>query len=212
MSIANLRREYGRHGLDEAEVLPDPIAQLRAWLDQAIATGLPDRNAAVVATVGATGQPSARVLLIKGLDDRGLIFFTNYESRKCRDLAANPRAAVTLFWPEVERQVRVEGETELAPPAESDRYFRSRPVESQLSAWASQQSEVINGGRPELERRLAAVATRFAGREVPRPPHWGGIILRPSAVEFWQGRPGRLHDRLLYTKEQSEWLIRRLAP
>lgn len=212
MSIADLRREYGRHGLSEAEVMPDPIAQLRTWLDQAVAAGLTDANAAVVATVGPAGQPSARVLLIKGLDERGLVFFTNYESRKGRELAANPRAAATLFWPELERQVRVEGRTELAPPTESDQYFRSRPVESQLGAWASQQSEIIDGGRPELERRLAEVEKQFAGRDIPRPPHWGGIILGPSAVEFWQGRPGRLHDRLLYLREQSEWLIRRLSP
>jgi pyridoxamine 5'-phosphate oxidase len=212
MSIADLRREYSRHGLTEADVLPDPITQLKVWLDQAITAGLQDPNAAVVATVGRDGQPSARVLLVKGLDERGLVFFTNYESRKGRDLAANPRAAATLFWPDLERQVRVEGQTELAPPAESDQYFRSRPVESQLGAWASQQSEVIIGGRPELERRLAGVAARFAGREVPRPPHWGGIILRPSAVEFWQGRPGRLHDRLQYVRGAADWLIRRLAP
>jgi pyridoxamine 5'-phosphate oxidase len=212
MSIADLRREYALHGLSEADAARDPIAQLHAWLDQAAATGASDATAMVLATATADGLPSARVVLLKGLDERGLTFFTNYLSRKGREMAANPRAAATFFWPEIERQVRVEGGVEAITPAESDEYFRSRPVNSQLSAWVSDQSEVVTGGRAELDRRLAGLTAKFAGNEVPRPPHWGGYRLSPFAMEFWQGRPGRLHDRLRYSRSAGHWRIDRLAP
>jgi pyridoxamine 5'-phosphate oxidase len=212
VGIADLRRELGRHELSESNAAADPITQLRVWLDEAIAAEVPDANAMVLATATPDGVPSARVVLLKGLDDRGLAFFTNYRSRKGRELAANPRAAVTIFWPELERQVRAEGAVDLTSPAESDEYFRTRPLDSQLGAWASDQSEVISGGRPELERRLAAETSRFAGKPIPRPPHWGGYRLVPAKVEFWQGRPGRLHDRLLYARLSDGWRVERLAP
>jgi pyridoxamine 5'-phosphate oxidase len=211
-TLSELRREYGRHGLTEVDAAADPIIQLFAWLEAAIAAGVPDAHAMVLATVGADGQPSARVVLLRGLDAQGLTFFTNYQSRKGRDLAKNPRAAVTFFWPEVERQVRAEGTVEKVSDAESDEYFASRPRDSQLSAWVSDQSESISGGRPELEKKLAELTIRFADGPVPRPPHWGGYRLRPSSIEFWQGRPGRLHDRLLYTSTGDSWRIVRLAP
>ncbi|HEY1378321.1 MAG TPA: pyridoxamine 5'-phosphate oxidase [Gemmataceae bacterium] len=212
MSIADLRREYGRHGLNEADVAADPVTQLRAWLDHAVAAGVPDATAMVLATATPDGRPSARVVLLKGLDALGLTFFTNYHSRKARELAANPRAAVTLFWPDLERQIRAEGPVAEVTAEESDAYFRTRPADSQLGAWVSDQSEVVAGGRAELERRLAELTARFAGGDVPRPPHWGGYRLQPDAVEFWQGRPGRLHDRLLYAPSAAGWRIQRLAP
>jgi pyridoxamine 5'-phosphate oxidase len=212
MSIADLRREYTLCGLCEADAAPDPIAQLRGWLDQAVAAGVTDATAMVLATATPDGRASARVVLLKGLDERGLTFFTNYLSRKGRELAVNPRAAATFFWPEIERQIRVEGGVKNITPAESDEYYRSRPVDSQLSAWVSDQSEVVTGGRAELAGRLAALTARFAGGDVPRPPHWGGYRLAPVVMEFWQGRPGRLHDRLRYSLSVGHWQIDRLAP
>jgi pyridoxamine 5'-phosphate oxidase len=212
MSIADLRREYGRHGLSEDEVAADPVTQLRTWLEQAVAAGLPDANAMVLATSTPDGRPSVRVVLLKGLDTGGLAFFTNYRSRKGRELAQNPHAAATFFWSELERQVRVEGNVETVTATESDDYFRRRQLESQIGAWASDQSEVVVGGRPELERKFADISARFADQMVPRPPHWGGYRLRPATVEFWQGRPGRLHDRLRYTVVEGGWRIDRLAP
>jgi pyridoxamine 5'-phosphate oxidase len=212
MSFAERRRDYERHGLNEADLAPDPITQFRTWLDQAVAAGVADATAMLLATATPDGWPSARVVLLKGLDARGLTFFTNYLSRKGRELAVNNRAALTFYWPELERQVRVEGTVDKVAPAESDEYFRIRPVDSQLGTWVSEQSEVVAGGRPALERRLAELTVRFAGGEVPRPPHWGGYRLAPGAVEFWQGRPGRLHDRLRYSLAGTEWRIERLAP
>jgi pyridoxamine 5'-phosphate oxidase len=206
-----MRREYTRRGLTEADADADPLLQFRAWFDQARAAGALDADAMVLATATPDGRPSARVVLLKGLDERGFAFFTNYHSRKGRELAANPRAALNFYWPELERQVRAEGAVETMTPAESDAYFRIRPRDSQLGAWASPQSELL-ADRAELEARLAEVAARFAGGEVPRPPHWGGCRLVPEAVEFWQGRPGRLHDRLLYTRTPGGWRRQRLAP
>ena len=206
-----MRREYTRRGLTEADADADPLLQFRAWFDQARAAGALDADAMVLATATPDGRPSSRVVLLKGLDERGFAFFTNYHSRKGCELAANPRAALNFYWPELERQVRAEGAVETMTPAESDAYFRIRPRDSQLGAWASPQSELL-ADRAELEARLAEVAARFAGGEVPRPPHWGGCRLVPEAVEFWQGRPGRLHDRLLYTRTPGGWRRQRLAP
>lgn len=212
MSIADLRREYGRHGLSEDEVAADPVSQLRTWLEQAVAAGVPDANAMVLATASRNGLPAARVVLLKGLDVRGLAFFSNYRSRKGRELAENPHAAATFFWPELERQVRVEGPVDTVTATESDDYFRQRPLDSQIGAWVSDQSDVVVGGRRELERKFADISARFADGTVPRPPYWGGYRLRPVTVEFWQGRPGRLHDRVRYTVVEGGWRIDRLAP
>jgi pyridoxamine 5'-phosphate oxidase len=210
-SPADLRREYTRRGLTEADADADPLRQFRFWFDQALAAGALDANAMVLATATPDGRPSARVVLLKEISERGFAFFTNYRSRKGRELAANPYAALNFNWPELERQVRAEGTVEMMTAAESDAYFRTRPRDSQLGAWASPQSEPL-ADRAELEARLAEVAARFAGVEVPRPPHWGGYRLVPEAVEFWQGRPGRLHDRLLYTRTSGGWRRQRLAP
>ena len=211
--LADLRKTYAQRTLSEADVLPDAVAQFRQWLDEALAAQLDEPTALTLSTVGASGQPSSRVVLLKGLpDDAGFLFYTNYDSQKGRELAAQPLAAINFFWPGLERQVRVEGRVEKASEALSTEYFQSRPRSSQVGAWASPQSQVI-GSREELEAREADVATKFGGQDpLPRPPHWGGFILRPTRVEFWQGRPSRLHDRIVYEAQGSDWRRSRLAP
>ncbi|HWE39738.1 MAG TPA: pyridoxamine 5'-phosphate oxidase [Isosphaeraceae bacterium] len=212
MQLADLRREYALHGLSEGDVDPDPIRQFARWFEQAWKAALPEPNAMTLATATPDGRPSARIVLLKGFDELGFCFFTSYEGRKARELAVNPRAALVLYWAELERQVRIEGTVEPVTAAESDDYFRSRPMGSRLGAWASPQSEVI-AGREALEERRAAAVARFADGDIPRPPSWGGYRLRPSSLEFWQGRPDRLHDRIRYRLDHAgSWLIERLAP
>lgn len=211
MTISDLRREYTLHGLNESEVSADPVEQFRVWFDQALAAGVPEPNAMALATTKPDGRPAARIVLLKHFDANGFLFFTNYSSRKGRELADNPAAALLFFWPQLERQIRIEGNVAFTTAEESDAYFRSRPLESRLGASASPQSEVI-ADRLELERLLADVRARFPGEDVPRPSHWGGYRLTPNVFEFWQGRPGRLHDRLEYFRADGAWRLRRLAP
>jgi pyridoxamine 5'-phosphate oxidase len=204
-----LRREYAGHPLEPDLVDADPMRQLAVWLDEAVAAGIEDANAMLLATADAQGRPSARVVLLKDLTD-GLTFYTNYESRKGRDLAENPRAEVVFYWPELHRQVRAGGPVERVPAAESDEYFALRPREAQLGAWASPQSRLI-GGREDLVIAFAAKMAEFPAA-VDRPPHWGGYRLRPDHVEFWQGRESRLHDRVRYDRHGDGWARCRLAP
>lgn len=212
-TLADLRINYSRASLDEADAAPDPFAQFDRWFNEALAAKLPEPNTMTLATVGADGRPSARIVLVKGVDERGFVFFTNYESRKGRDLAARPYAALLFYWIELERQVRIEGRVEKTSADESDRYFASRPVGSRIGAWASEQSAVIDS-RATLEAREKAFSERY-GDDPPRPPHWGGYRVVPDTLEFWQGRPSRLHDRLVYTRDAAAphgWTISRLSP
>ncbi|RYF05308.1 MAG: pyridoxamine 5'-phosphate oxidase [Oxalobacteraceae bacterium] len=211
MSIADLRKDYSRASLTEADVDPDPIRQFSLWFGQAMEAGVPEANAMSVATVGADGRPSSRILLIKDVDADGFTWFTNYASRKGRELAIHPYAALLFHWVELERQVRIEGRVEKLPDAQSDAYFQSRPLKSQLGALASQQSEPI-ASRDALEQQLREVEAAH-GEQPVRPPHWGGYRLVPDRIEFWQGRPSRLHDRIVYTRQESgAWRRERLQP
>lgn len=211
--LANLRQNYAQRELSEAAADTDALRQFRRWLDEALQAKVDEPTAMNLSTVGPDGQPSARIVLLKGLpDEAGFLFFTNYDSRKGREMAAAPKAALTFFWPALERQVRVEGSIEKAAETVSTAYFQSRPHGSQVGAWASPQSQPI-ASREELEQREKDVEQRFAGQDpLPRPPHWGGYVLRPHRMEFWQGRPSRLHDRLVYEKTETGWQRSRLAP
>jgi pyridoxamine 5'-phosphate oxidase len=212
MAIEDMRREYMRAELTEDAAAADPVRQLAAWLEEAAAAGVTEPNAMTLATASADGVPSARMVLLKGVDDRGLVFYTNYGSRKGDELAANPRAALVLYWAPLERQVRVEGRVEKVSREESATYFASRPRGSRLGALASPQSAVV-AGRSVLEERLAELETAHPGEDVPLPDNWGGYLVVPEVVELWQGRPNRLHDRLRYRADgRGGWIRERLAP
>jgi pyridoxamine 5'-phosphate oxidase len=211
MHLSDLRNEYAQEGLRESDVDPDPIRQFRVWLEQALAANLREPNAMTLATCTPDGWPSARVVLLKGVSDAGFTFFTSYEGRKARELAANPRAALVMYWAELERQVRIEGTVERTTAEESAAYFATRPRGSQLGAWASRQSEVVSG-REVLQAQMSEVEQRYADRAVPCPQYWGGYKVRPQVIEFWQGRPNRLHDRLRYRRVGERWIIERLCP
>lgn len=210
MNIADLRKSYERDALDEDAADPDPLRQFQHWLQQALDAQLPEPNAMTLATVGPDGRPSTRVVLIKGVDARGLVWYTNYHSRKGRELEAHPFAALQFHWVELERVVRIEGRVERTSEAESDAYFASRPLDSRIGAWASPQSEVI-ASRAVLVANAAQVSARHL-LNPPRPPHWGGYRLVPDRWEFWQGRRSRLHDRLRYRQQDGNWVRERLAP
>jgi len=209
-SLAELRKNYSRGSLDEADLDRDPILQFEKWFAQAIEAQLPEPNAMTLATVNAQGHPSARIVLIKGVDARGFVFFTNYESRKGREMAANPQAALTFMWKELERQVRIEGRIEKVAPEESTAYYETRPLGARIGAWASPQSQVIEN-RGWLEKRWEELSAEY-GESPKRPPHWGGYRVLPDYLEFWQGRRSRLHDRITYRREGEGWKLARLAP
>lgn len=211
VDFAALRRAYDHAGLDAGDLDADPLRQAAAWLRAAVAAGEPEPNAMVLATVDADGTPAVRTVLCKGVDARGVTFFSNYTSRKASHLAGNPSTAVVFTWLRLHRQLALQGAVERLDAAESDTYFASRPRGSQLGAWASQQSATI-GSREALEAQLAEVAARFDGREVPRPDFWGGYLLRPVEVECWQGRSNRLHDRLVYVRDGDAWHMERRQP
>ena len=212
MTISNHRKDYSRFTLCENDVDADPMRLFACWFDEATREEIPEPNAMTLATSTPDGRPSARIVLLRGIDDRGFAFFTNYESRKGRELETNPWAALVFFWNDMERQVRIEGQVEKVSAEESDRYFHSRPASSRIGAWASPQSQVI-ASREELEHRCGHMENRFGDDTIPRPPHWGGYRLVPETIEFWQGRPSRLHDRLRYSRcPDGHWLIERLAP
>lgn len=211
-SIADLRENYTRSGLSEADAALNPLKQFRLWFEQAIEAQLPEPNAMTLATVTSEGHPSARIVLLKNFDERGFTFFTNYDGSKGQQLSHHPWAALVFWWAQLERQVRIEGKVEKVSAQESDEYFASRPVKSQLGAWASHQSQVIDS-RDVLEKQFAELQEKYRNRPIPRPPHWGGFRVIPHLIEFWQGRPSRLHDRLCYRLQRDgNWHRERLSP
>ncbi len=209
--ISQLRMEYAKGALDEGSVQPNPIDEFHIWMEQAIQGDLEEPHAMTLATCSADGQPSARIVLLRGFDESGFVFFTNYHSHKGQDLAENAKAALCFFWQELQRQVRIEGTVQKISEAESDAYFHSRPRESRIGAWASPQSRVLPD-RQALEALVQTQYDRFNTLPLDRPAHWGGYRIAPTSIEFWQGRPSRLHDRIRYRKADTDWIIERLAP
>ncbi|NJO29093.1 MAG: pyridoxamine 5'-phosphate oxidase [Richelia sp. SL_2_1] len=211
-TIADLRQDYTLQGLKETEVNSDPFVQFKEWFDQALNANILEPNAMTIATTTKEGVPSARMVLLKDFDDRGFVFYTNYNSQKAQELTENPQAALVFWWAELQRQVRICGKVERVDDRESDQYFYSRPFNSRLGAWASNQSEVIES-REVMEQRLQELTEKYQNQDIPRPPHWGGIRVIPTEIEFWQGRSSRLHDRLVYKiTEDNSWKIERLSP
>ncbi len=211
-SIADIRRDYKLQSLDENDIAPDPITQFTRWWDEAIASHIDEVNAMTLATVTPQGLPAARIVLLKGYDENGFVFFTNYKSHKGMELESNPHAALVFFWKELERQVRIEGTVSKTSTAESDAYFESRPAGSRIGAWASPQSHIV-ANRAEIEASYSKYEQQFGYENIPRPENWGGYIVRPNLIEFWQGRGSRLHDRILYTaSDDHQWKRERLAP
>jgi pyridoxamine 5'-phosphate oxidase len=211
VDLDTLRNEYFTHGLRRIDLDPDPIRQFAIWFTAALEVGIAEVNSVALATVAENGQPTTRMVLLKSYDRDGLVFYTNYQSEKGCHLEKNPLAGLVVHWKELERQIRIDGVAEKVSREESVRYFHSRPIGSQLGAWVSHQSEVIDARRI-LEARLSELEERFASQEVPCPPHWGGYRIKPERIEFWQGRPNRLHDRFRYTRQDQSWRIDRLAP
>jgi len=209
--LADIRRDYSLQELSEVTVDRDPFAQFSTWLEDAINSGGPEPTAMNVATIGLDGRPSSRVVLLKNFDNKGFVFFTNYGSRKGAELAANENSTLHFFWAELERQVNIRGVATRTSAEESEAYFKSRPFESRIGAWASQQSSVISS-RDELKNKVEELREKYSDGDVPLPPFWGGFRVRPDRFEFWQGRPSRLHDRICYELADSEWLISRLSP
>lgn len=208
--LANLRRDYAGKELTKASVDPDPFLQFSNWLNEALNSEITDANAMLISTVDVECRPSSRVVLLKGLDHRGFVFFTNYESKKAMDLAKNPNVSITFFWPQLQRQVHIAGMAETVTTAESAAYFKTRPYDSQIGAWASHQSSVIES-RSTLEAKFEEMRMKFC-EDVPLPPYWGGYRITPTQIEFWQGRASRLHDRIVYRLLHDAWVIERLSP
>jgi pyridoxamine 5'-phosphate oxidase len=211
LDASRLRKEYTRAGLVEDDLDPDPIVQFHEWFEKVVEADLHEPNAMTLATASGDGKPSARVVLLKGYDERGFVFYTNYEGRKASELEANPLCALLFYWGELERQVRIEGRASRISNEESDAYFTSRPRGSRLGAWASEQSRSVED-RNILEERVKALEAEYEGREIPRPPFWGGYRVEPEVIEFWQGRENRLHDRLVYRRTGGRWKMERLQP
>jgi pyridoxamine 5'-phosphate oxidase len=213
LNLHDLRREYASHTLDVSDVDQDPIIQFKLWFQEALDSEVLEPNALVLSTITADHQPNSRVVLLKGFDEQGFVFFTNYNSQKGQELAQHPFACMVFSWLELHRQVKIQGEVEKLSPEESTAYFQSRPRGSQIGAWASSQSSVVDS-REVIEENVKALEAKYAGQEIlPRPAHWGGFLLKPKLMEFWQGRPSRLHDRIQFTKEEGKtWKIERLSP